>query len=68
MLFSNQRKHLLSLPSKDDEGKKANLAFLVHFLCKHLMKNHRKELFIIDNAVYVPNLYSANSSRIIKEP
>lgn len=56
MLFSNQRKHLLSLPPKDVEGKRVNMAFLVRHLCKHLMKNQRQELFIVDNAMYVLSL------------
>lgn len=51
MLFSNKRKYQLSVPSKDDEGRAANLAFLVRFLCKHLMKYHRQELFVVEGAV-----------------
>lgn len=52
MLFSNQRKHNISLPATDEDGRTANLAFLVRYLCVHLMKDHRKESFVLDEAVY----------------
>lgn len=53
MLFSNQRKHQISLPATDEAGRTANLGFLVRYLCQHLMQDQRKELFVIDDAVYV---------------
>lgn len=52
MLFSNQRKHNISLPATDEDGRTANLAFLIRYLCAHLMKDQRKELFVLDEAVY----------------
>lgn len=51
MLFSNKRKHSLSIPSKDEDGKVTNIAYLVHFLCENVMKDSRKELFILDGTV-----------------
>ncbi|KAF4313412.1 Beta-grasp fold ferredoxin-type [Botryosphaeria dothidea] len=51
MLFSNQRKHAIALPAKDDNGEPANIAFLVRYLCKNTMKDHRKELFVLDDTV-----------------
>ncbi|KAK7701942.1 Ubiquitin-related modifier 1 [Botryosphaeria dothidea] len=51
MLFSNQRKHDIALPAKDDNGEPANIAFLVRYLCKNTMKDHRKELFVLDDTV-----------------
>lgn len=53
MLFSNQRKHAMSLPSTDENGKTSNLAFLVRYLCEHVMKDRRKELFVIADTVFV---------------
>lgn len=55
MLFSNKRKHNVSLPAADEYGRTANLAFLIRYLCTHLMKDPRKELFVLDEAVYATN-------------
>lgn len=60
MLFSNQRKHNISLPATDEDGRTANLAFLVRYLCAHLMKDRRKELFVLDEAVYATNIETLN--------
>ncbi len=51
LLFSNQRKHQLHLPSTDEYDQPVNLAFLVRFLCQNLMKDPRKELFVMDGTV-----------------
>lgn len=51
MLFSNERKHALSLPVKDETGKRVNMAFLVNYLCRHLMKDRRKEMFVLDDTM-----------------
>ena len=53
MLFSNQRKHQISLPTKSDNGKAANVAFLVRYLCQYLMKDRTEELFVLDGTVFV---------------
>ena len=53
MLFSNQRKHELKLPAKDEAGEPSNIAFLVRYLCEKLMKDRRKDLFVLDDTVYV---------------
>ena len=53
MLFSNQRKHQVSLPATDEAGRTATLGFLVRYLCQQLMQDQRKELFLIDDTVYV---------------
>lgn len=52
MLFSNQRKHNVLLPVADENGRTANIAYLIRYLCANLMKDRRKELFILDEAVY----------------
>ena len=51
MLFANQRKLELSIPAKDAESNATNIAYLVHRLCKNVMKDHRKELFMLDDTV-----------------
>lgn len=51
MLFSDERKHKIAIPAKDGQGANANVAFLVRWLCENLMKDPRKELFILDDAV-----------------
>jgi ubiquitin related modifier 1 len=57
MLFSNQRTHKLSLPgAADDDGgaseaSPATIAFLVQYLCDHVMTDTRKEMFLLDGHV-----------------
>lgn len=54
MLFSDQRRHSLALPSEDKDGRASNIAFLIDHLCQHLMRDTRKELFVLDGHLYVP--------------
>jgi hypothetical protein len=61
MLFSHQRRHPLSIPATDKEGKLSTIAFLLDYLCENLMKDTRKELFILDGYLYAP-LYPSTSS------
>ncbi|KAH8724144.1 ubiquitin-related modifier 1 [Phaeosphaeriaceae sp. PMI808] len=51
ILFSNQKKYSLSIPTKDDSGTRASIAFLVRYLCDKVMKDPRKELFVLDDTV-----------------
>ncbi|KAF2087240.1 ubiquitin-like modifier 1 [Saccharata proteae CBS 121410] len=51
MLFSNERKHAISLPAKDENGETSNVAYLVRYLCQNVMRDHRKELFVLDDTV-----------------
>ncbi|KAH7132476.1 ubiquitin-like protein [Dendryphion nanum] len=51
MLFSNERKISISIPRKDEAGAKTNIAYLVHYLCEKVMKDPRKDLFILDGTV-----------------
>ncbi|KAF2817206.1 ubiquitin related modifier 1 [Mytilinidion resinicola] len=53
MLFSNERKHKLSIAAKDESGLNSNVAFLVRYLCDNLMKDPRKDLFVLDGTVCV---------------
>ena len=50
-MFANQKKYSVSLPAQDESGTPANVAFLVRYLCDKLMKDHRKELFVLDDTV-----------------
>ncbi|KAI4144434.1 MAG: hypothetical protein L6R39_004184 [Caloplaca ligustica] len=51
MLFSNKRKHCVSLPAIDENGGASNLAYLVRYLCNQLMNDCRKELFVSDDTI-----------------
>ncbi|KAH7318545.1 ubiquitin-related modifier 1, partial [Stachybotrys elegans] len=49
MLFSDKRSHSVTLPPVDKDGRPSNIAFLIDYLCEHVMKDSRKELFVLDN-------------------
>lgn len=51
MLFSNRRKHQITLPIRDENDAAANIAYLVRYLCQNVMRDHRKELFVLDDTV-----------------
>ena len=51
MLFSHTRKHKVTVPATDDSQQPATIAFLIRWLCKNLMKDPRKELFVMDDSV-----------------
>jgi hypothetical protein len=51
MLFSDERKHKLSVPAKDDKGKAVTVGWLVDYLCEEVMKDSRKEMFVLDGHV-----------------
>ncbi|CAO2651770.1 Nn.00g000530.m01.CDS01 [Neocucurbitaria sp. VM-36] len=51
ILFSNQKKYSISLPAKNESGEPANVAFLVRHLCEKVMKDPRRELFVLDGTV-----------------
>lgn len=55
MLFSDQRQHALKLPSQDKNGQPVNIAYLIDYLCQNVMQDSRKELFVLDNNLYVLN-------------
>jgi ubiquitin related modifier 1 len=44
-------KHPVSLAKDADEGKPPTVGFLVKYLCDHLMKDSRKELFVLNGNV-----------------
>ncbi|KAI8714422.1 Ubiquitin-related modifier 1 [Fusarium sp. LHS14.1] len=49
MLFSDKRQHSLSIPAVTQEGKPANIAYLIDHLCQNVMQDSRKDLFVLDN-------------------
>lgn len=51
LLFANQKKYSLAIPSKDDSGAPSNVAFLVKYLCDKVMKDPRKDMFVLDDTV-----------------
>ncbi|KAK4241459.1 ubiquitin-related modifier 1 [Achaetomium macrosporum] len=51
MLFDNQRRHSVSLPAVDNEGRPATIGFLIDYLCKNLMKDPRVDLFVLDKHI-----------------
>ncbi|KAF2161010.1 hypothetical protein M409DRAFT_28617 [Zasmidium cellare ATCC 36951] len=51
MLFSDQRKHKISIPAEESKGQPATVAFLIQWLCDNLMKDPRKEMFVLDDSV-----------------
>ncbi|PVH85426.1 ubiquitin related modifier 1 [Cadophora sp. DSE1049] len=51
MLFSDERKHKIEVPAKDDKGNAVTVGWLVDYLCEELMKDTRKEMFLLDGHV-----------------
>lgn len=51
LLFDNERKHVMSMPAKDSKGDAVTVGWLVHYLCNELMKDSRKEMFVLDEHV-----------------
>lgn len=51
MLFSDERKHKLSVPAQDSKGEAVTVGWLVEYLCEEIMKDTRKEMFVLDGHV-----------------
>lgn len=51
-LFSNQKQIKLALPAKDEEGRPANVDFLIRQLHQNYLHG-REDFFIVDDAVFV---------------
>ncbi|KAL6849384.1 Ubiquitin- modifier 1 [Amphichorda felina] len=47
MLFADERRHSLAIPSTDKDGRPSTIAFLIAYLCDNLMKDSRQELFVL---------------------
>jgi ubiquitin related modifier 1 len=50
LLFDNETKHKVKIPSKTDESP-TTVAFLIKYLCDNLMRDSRKELFVLDGSM-----------------
>ncbi|KAK0945280.1 Ubiquitin-related modifier 1 [Friedmanniomyces endolithicus] len=51
LLFSNQRKHQVTLPARGTEGTPSTVGYLVKWLCENLIKDPRKDMFVLDDSV-----------------
>lgn len=55
MLFSNERKHNISLPAELSDGSRPNISYLLQYLIDNVMRDQRKDLFVLEDNVYVMN-------------
>ena len=53
LLFSNQRKHTIALPRRDEAESPANVAYLIRFLVANLMEDCRMDMFLLNETVSV---------------
>lgn len=54
MLFSNKKKHEIQMPATNSEADSpSTIADLINFLCDNLMDDPRKDLFVLEDTVYV---------------
>ncbi|KAJ5397291.1 ubiquitin related modifier 1 [Penicillium cosmopolitanum] len=51
ILFSNERKHTITLPARLDDASQPTIAYLLQHLVDNHMKDDRKELFIMEDNV-----------------
>lgn len=59
LLFGNERKHKVVLPARLADGSTPNISYLLKHLVDNLMKDQRKDMFIMEDNVYV-NTASTN--------
>jgi ubiquitin related modifier 1 len=53
MLFSNKRKHEIAMPIRNSNSS-PTVKDLVEYLCENIMQDPRKDLFVLDDSVFVP--------------
>lgn len=53
ILFSNERKHTITLPARLEDASQPTISYLLKHLVDNVMKDDRKELFIMEDNVYV---------------
>lgn len=63
MLFSNCRQHELQIPAVDEDGNAATVGYLTWYLCREVMKDSRKEMFLLDGHMLVS--FWGFSSRLV---
>jgi hypothetical protein len=59
MLFADKRTYSLTIPSTDKDGRPSTIAHLIDYLCENVMEDTRKELFVLDDHLYVPPVSSS---------
>jgi hypothetical protein len=53
MLFANERMLKITVPVRTETNTRPNIRWLIDHLCKHFLKDSRKDLFVLDDSVYV---------------
>jgi ubiquitin related modifier 1 len=51
MLFSNENRHEIQIPAMGKDNAPVNVAYLVQYLCDEVMKDKRKELFVLGDSM-----------------
>ncbi|KAJ5578867.1 ubiquitin related modifier 1 [Penicillium hetheringtonii] len=51
ILFSNERKHTITLPARLEDASQPTISYLLKHLVDNVMKDDRKELFIMEDNV-----------------
>ncbi|KAJ5545367.1 hypothetical protein N7535_006244 [Penicillium sp. DV-2018c] len=51
LLFGNERKHKVVLPARLEDGSRPNISYLLRYLVENLMKDERKDMFIMEDNV-----------------
>lgn len=51
MLFDNETKHKITMPSKEADGSAVTIASLIRYLCDNVMRDSRKELFVLEGCM-----------------
>ncbi|BDD56473.1 Ubiquitin- modifier 1 [Monascus purpureus] len=51
LLFSNERTHNVSLPAQLHNGIRPNITYLLQYLIDNVMKDQRRELFVLEGNV-----------------
>ncbi|KAJ9612336.1 Ubiquitin- modifier 1 [Cladophialophora chaetospira] len=62
LLFDNVAKHPLAVAKNANDGKPPTIGWLVKYLCNHVMKDSRKELFVLNDNVRPGILVLINDS------
>lgn len=50
-MFSNERKHDVAIPAQLSDGGRPNIAYLLQYLVDNIMRDERKDLFILEDNV-----------------
>ncbi|KAJ5753814.1 uncharacterized protein N7511_007967 [Penicillium nucicola] len=51
LLFGNERKHKVVLPSQLEDSTRPNISYLLKYLVENLMKDQRTDMFIMEDNV-----------------